>query len=65
MTAPLRQALTDYLTVRRALGFRLARAEALLDQFVEYLDAHQAGSSRPRWSSRRSRARRARPRGRG
>jgi integrase len=44
MTAPLRQALTDYLTVRRALGFRLARAEALLDQFVEYLDAHQAGT---------------------
>lgn len=34
----LEAALTDYLTMRRALGFKLARAEKLLRQFIAYLD---------------------------
>jgi integrase/recombinase XerD len=34
----LRGALADYLDVRRALGFKLDRAEKLLDQFVSYLE---------------------------
>ena len=33
---PLRHALTDYLAMRRALGYRLVRAETLLAQFVAY-----------------------------
>jgi hypothetical protein len=32
----LRQALADYLAVRRALGYRLARAEKLLAQFLDF-----------------------------
>jgi hypothetical protein len=36
--APLRQALEDYLSLRRALGFQLANAGRLLDQFVGYLE---------------------------
>lgn len=35
---PLRQALEDYLALRRALGFRLKTAGRLLDQFVSWLD---------------------------
>ena len=35
--SPLRQALTDYLAVRRALGYKLERAEKLLDQLLAYL----------------------------
>lgn len=35
--SPLRQALADYLTVRRALGYKLERAGKLLAQFVDYL----------------------------
>ena len=35
---PLRQALVDYLAVRRALGFKLGRAEGLLLQFVNYAE---------------------------
>lgn len=35
---PLRQALVDYLAVRRALGYTLARPEKLLAQFLTYLD---------------------------
>jgi hypothetical protein len=35
---PLRQALRDYLAMRRALGYQLARAEKLLDQFLAYLE---------------------------
>jgi integrase/recombinase XerD len=31
----LRQALADYLAVRRALGYRLARAEKLLAQSLK------------------------------
>ena len=38
MTAPLRDALADYLALRRALGYRLARPEKLLGQFLDYLD---------------------------
>ncbi len=34
----LRGALADYLAVRRALGFKLARQEKLLGQFVDYLE---------------------------
>jgi len=36
--SPLRQALVDYLTVRRALGFGLRRDEKLLEQFLTYLE---------------------------
>lgn len=43
MTA-LRQALADYLTIRRAMGYRLARAEKLLGQFLTYLE--EGGESR-------------------
>ncbi|MFI5091051.1 MAG: tyrosine-type recombinase/integrase [Terriglobales bacterium] len=35
--SPLRDALSDYLAVRRALGFKLASAEKLLEQFLAYL----------------------------
>ena len=35
----LREALTDYLVVRRALGFKLQRAEKLLDQLLTYIEA--------------------------
>jgi integrase len=35
---PLRPALADYLRVRRALGFKLTRAEKLLDQFLTYVE---------------------------
>jgi integrase len=41
MTAPgLGQAVADYLNLRRALGFRLERAERLLTQFLTYLADH-------------------------
>jgi len=42
--SPLRQALADYLAVRRALGYKLAYAEKLLGQFVSYLE--DAGAAR-------------------
>ena len=35
----LRQHLADYLTLRRALGYKLARTEKLLAQFVSHLEA--------------------------
>jgi integrase len=38
--AQLREALGDYLSLRRALGFQLANAGRLLGQFVGYLEAH-------------------------
>ena len=41
--SPLRQALADYLAVRRALGYKLAYAGKLLGQFVSYLE--DAGST--------------------
>ena len=37
--SPLRQALQDYLAVRRALGYRLKRAEKLLAQFLTFVEA--------------------------
>jgi integrase len=40
----LRPALTDYLTMRRALGYKLQRAEKLLTQFIEFVEAR--GSER-------------------
>ena len=36
--SPLRQALADYLQVRRALGYKLERAEKLLLQYLDYLE---------------------------
>ena len=42
--SPLRQALADYLSARRALGFRLDRAEKLIGQFLTYLEEQQAGT---------------------
>jgi integrase len=36
--SPLRQALAGYLTVRRSLGYALARPEKLLGQFITYLE---------------------------
>jgi integrase/recombinase XerD len=35
----LRQSLSEYLSLRRSLGYSLQRAEKLLGQFVDYLDA--------------------------
>jgi integrase len=40
--SPLCQALADYLQIRRALGYKLERAEKLLLQYLEYLDARGA-----------------------
>jgi integrase/recombinase XerD len=40
--SPLREALADYLSVRRALGFRLDRAEKLIGQFIDYMDERKA-----------------------
>lgn len=37
MTSPLQQPLDDYLTLRRALGYRLVRPEKLLTQFLGFL----------------------------
>src|SRR4051812_36778313 len=39
---PLREALREYLSLRRALGFKLSSAGRLLGQFIDYLDAQQA-----------------------
>jgi integrase/recombinase XerD len=38
VTGPLRDRLTDYLALRRALGYRLARPEKLLGQFLDHLE---------------------------
>jgi integrase/recombinase XerD len=38
MTIDMRTALTDYLRLRRGLGFSLSLAEKLLGQFLDYLD---------------------------
>ena len=40
----LRDGLGDYLALRRALGFKLANAGRLLDQFIEYLNECGAGT---------------------
>ncbi len=44
MTTPLRHQLTDYLALRRALGYRLVRPEKLLNQFLDHLECR--GESR-------------------
>lgn len=44
MTGPLREELADYLALRRALGYRLARPEKLLGQFLDHLE--RVGESR-------------------
>lgn len=36
--SPLRQALVDYLAMRRALGYKLARDEKLLPQFLDFIE---------------------------
>ena len=36
---PLRHALADYLSLRRALGYKLRRPEKLLQQFIDFLEA--------------------------
>ena len=41
--SPLRQPLAGYLTVRRALGYKLARPEKLLGQLISYLE--EAGAA--------------------
>lgn len=40
--SPLASALTDYLTIRRRLGFKLDRPGQLLGDFVAYLDDREA-----------------------
>lgn len=40
----LRQSLTEYLAMRRALGFKLERAGLLLGQFVSYVEATEVES---------------------
>lgn len=42
--SPLRRHLDDYLTMRRALGYKLERAGLLLDQFVSYLESVDAST---------------------
>ncbi len=44
MTGPLREAMNDYLALRRALGYRMVRPEKLLGQFLDHLDS--VGQSR-------------------
>jgi len=44
VTGLLRQELADYLALRRALGYRLARPEKLLGQFLDHLES--VGESR-------------------
>ena len=55
MTAPLREPLGDYLALRRALGYRLARPEKLLSQFLDHLEqtgAVNGHGRRRRWPGR-------------
>ena len=40
--SPLREALADYLALRRGLGYKLERAEKLLGQFIDYLEQRGA-----------------------
>jgi integrase/recombinase XerD len=42
--SPLRQALEDYLQVRRSLGYQLARPEKLPGQFIGHLEAAGAAT---------------------
>ena len=51
----LRQALADYLAVRRVLGYKLVRAEKLLAQFLTYVEdrgeAHLTTESALAWAT--------------
>lgn len=51
----LREALADYLRVRRALGFKLRRDEKLLEQFITHLEtlgeAHVTTQTALRWAT--------------
>ena len=38
----LRAALADYLTLRRALGYKLAATERLLGRFLDFMEANDA-----------------------
>jgi integrase/recombinase XerD len=38
----LREALADYLALRRSLGFKLHDAEEVLSRFVSFMEEHQA-----------------------
>jgi integrase/recombinase XerD len=40
--SPIHQAVQDYITIRRALGFKLVRQAALLVQFADYAEARAA-----------------------
>jgi integrase len=42
--SPLRQALSDYMAIRRSLGYKLARPEKLLGQFITYLEDNDAAT---------------------
>jgi integrase/recombinase XerD len=42
MSTELTQLVTDYLRVRRALGFKLEGTQVLLTQFVAYLEERHA-----------------------
>src|SRR5258707_1078067 len=44
---PLRDALADYLGLRRSLGYGLRRAEKLLNQFLDYLEERGASTITP------------------
>ena len=74
---PLARALADYLSMRRALGFKLKNAGGLLAQFVTYLEQTGADTVTtdravswamlpqgvdPNWWGRRKRVRWRRPR---
>jgi integrase/recombinase XerD len=41
---PLRDALADYLSLRRSLGYGLRRPEKLLNQFLDYLEERDAST---------------------
>ena len=38
----LRDTARNYLALRRAVGFRLARTDGLLDDFVTFVEVHDA-----------------------
>jgi integrase len=41
---PLREALADYLSLRRSLGYALRRPEKLLNQFLDYVEERGAST---------------------
>ena len=52
--SPLRQALADYLTMRRALGYKLDKTERLLGQFVSFAEVGRLSGPKRRWPGRRA-----------